>query len=159
MVDRNGDINFGVEEEDEVEIEVETSVEEEEIEEEEIEEEEIEEEIIVPKEQVRILKKACLKCGYFVPWIDDVKNCNDDPECPANTTAIVPGRDPKKLIENMATHFAKSISGNNKKAFMLGLRKMTKDKDIRQHIFDAFGRAHSILRLWEEDVEDSAVEI
>ena len=103
---------------------------------------------VEPKiKEVRVLYKKCLACSYLVPWAEDINSCIDDPECPAKKIQFLNGRDPVKLIDTMSDEFAKSLSEGDKEAFMESLKRMVKDKTLREYIFESFSL--SIQKLEE----------
>lgn len=110
----------------------------------------------VEKSEIRILYKKCLTCNFIVPWEDSINECADDPECPSNRFSFVKGRDPERLIQDMSEKFAECLVNGEKENFMEHLKRMIKDKALRDYVFDVF--ALSIEKVEEKSLEKSVNE-
>lgn len=108
------------------------------------------------KMEVRVLFKKCLTCNFIVPWEDTINECADDPECPANKIVFVKGRDPEMLIQDMSDKFAEALVNGDREGFMDHLKKMVKDKNLRDYVYDVF--ANSIEKIEEKTLEKSVNE-
>ncbi len=110
----------------------------------------------VDKTEVRVLYKKCLSCNFIVPWEDAINECADDPECPGNKITFVKGRDPEMLIQDMSEKFADTLVNGDREGFMEHLKKMVKDKNLRDYVYDVF--ANSIEKIEEKSLEKSVNE-
>ena len=114
-----------------------------------------------PKTEIHVLYKKCLKCGWFVPWVDKVYDCNEDVECPGGENTkfdFTKGRDPKKLINTTASAFALAIVQNKDKEFLKVLGKMAKkESGNKEYIFDSMVSAFKIIKTWEQEASDEEV--
>jgi len=107
--------------------------------------------------EIRILYKKCAVCSYLMSWEENIYECIEDPECPAKRMSIVYGRDPVKLIDMMSDQFAEALSTGNKDSFMEILKKMVKDKNLRNYVYESF--SESIVKLEERSLNKKIKEV